>query len=336
MRHVRTQTFSALEGTARCPADDNHGALKLTVLRLDVVLLDETWNTQQGGHHILTQDVEDVTWRKGVNVDNTRDQRNAKGCIHLELIKTQNLKIHKSPATGCKLHVSPFDIAPVSCIKKKSSNRRRKACKSQVITLSPYKNDLEQSLSTPTKPPLKRKVFRKPQPTRGTSKKQKKSDADSDEDSNAANESIVPADDDTDIDDIGQIVPDDKDATCLFCDGRFSEDHREELWVRCLMCNMWAHEHCSGAEKDNYGIFGTCKRNPYDSGALLLGSLHSNNYPRRINTTSEPEFVKETRPLSDKQSGPEITVALVAKPTQWMYIRDETTFYDAKIIQGLN
>ncbi|KAF5273220.1 hypothetical protein FQA39_LY07551 [Lamprigera yunnana] len=130
----------------------------------------------------------------------------------------QDLKIYKSPPTGCELHVSLFDIAPISVIKKKASNRGRKACKSQVITSSPYKNDLEQSLSTPKKPPLKRKVFPKPQPTRGASKKQKKSDADSNEDSNAANESFVPADDDMDIDDIGQIVPDDKDTTCLFCD----------------------------------------------------------------------------------------------------------------------
>ncbi|KAK4882781.1 hypothetical protein RN001_006100 [Aquatica leii] len=159
---------------------------------------------------------------------------------------------NSTPPTGCELHVSPFDIAPIPVINKKASNRGTKACKSQVITSSPYKNDLEQSLSTPKKPPLKRKVFPKPQPTRGASKKQKKSDADSDENSNAANESFVPADDDMDIDDIGQIVPDDKDATCLFCDGPFSEDHRGELWVRCVMCNMWAHEHCTGAEKDNY------------------------------------------------------------------------------------
>ncbi|KAF5290945.1 hypothetical protein FQA39_LY14551 [Lamprigera yunnana] len=146
----------------------------------------------------------------------------------------QDLKIHKSPPTGCELHVSPFDIASIPVIKEKASSRGRKACKSQVISLSPYKNDLEQSLSTPKKPPLKRKVFPKPQPTRGASNKQKKSDADS-EDSSAANESFVPANDDMDIDDISQIVPDDKDATCLFCDGRFSEDHRGELWVYDLL-----------------------------------------------------------------------------------------------------
>lgn len=140
----------------------------------------------------------------------------------------QDSSIHNSQSTGSKFLVSPFDVAPIPVIRKKASNRGRKPCKSQVITSSPYKNDLEQSLSTPKKPPPKRKVFPKPKPT------------------------FVPADDEVDIDDIGQIVPDDKDAACLFCDGRFSEDHRGELWVRCLMCNMWAHEQCSGAEKGNY------------------------------------------------------------------------------------
>ncbi|KAF5279503.1 hypothetical protein FQA39_LY05613 [Lamprigera yunnana] len=135
---------------------------------------------------------------------------------------------------------------------KEIDTDEEESIESQVITSPPYKNDLQKSLSTSKKPPLKRKVFPKSQPTRGASKKQKKSDADSDKDSNAANESFVPTDDDMDVDDIGQIVPDDKDTTCLFCDGRFSEDRREELWVRCLMCNMWAHEQCSGAEKDNH------------------------------------------------------------------------------------
>lgn len=152
---------------------------------------------------------------------------------------------------GSKIHVSPFDVAPIPVIKKRTSNRGRKPCKSQVITSSPYKNDLEQSLSTPKKPPPKRKLF--PNPRREASKKQKKcDDSDSDQDSNAESEPFVPADEDIDIDDVGQIVPDDKDATCLFCDGRFSEDRRGELWVCCLMCNMWAHDLCSGAEKDNY------------------------------------------------------------------------------------
>ncbi|CAH1979310.1 unnamed protein product [Acanthoscelides obtectus] len=68
----------------------------------------------------------------------------------------------------------------------------------------------------------------------------------------AKNEEFLPADKDLDTDEIGQFTPDDNDATCIFCDHRFSEDNTGELWVRCIMCRLWAHEQCSGAEKDDY------------------------------------------------------------------------------------
>ena len=48
----------------------------------------------------------------------------------------------------------------------------------------------------------------------------------------------------------GQKKPDDLDATCIFCEVRFSEDRKGELWVQCLMCNLWCH--VAGAERDDY------------------------------------------------------------------------------------
>ncbi|CAH1953904.1 unnamed protein product [Acanthoscelides obtectus] len=86
---------------------------------------------------------------------------------------------------------------------------------------------------------VKRKVF--PEIT-----EKEKSDDESDK------QAFVPDDEDMDVDEIGQSVCDDKDAVCLFCDERFSENQIGELWVRCIMCNLWAHEQCSGAEKDDY------------------------------------------------------------------------------------
>ncbi|GBM39565.1 hypothetical protein AVEN_52919-1 [Araneus ventricosus] len=35
------------------------------------------------------------------------------------------------------------------------------------------------------------------------------------------------------------------DSTCIFCDGKFSEDTRREVWVKCDMCQMWAHLDCA-------------------------------------------------------------------------------------------
>ena len=50
----------------------------------------------------------------------------------------------------------------------------------------------------------------------------------------------------------GQKKPDDSDAQCIFCEGRFSEDRKGELWVQCLMCNLWCHVDCAGADRDEY------------------------------------------------------------------------------------
>jgi len=44
----------------------------------------------------------------------------------------------------------------------------------------------------------------------------------------------------------------DDDAWCMFCDRKFSEDCKGELWVMCVMCSLWAHVDCAGAEKGVY------------------------------------------------------------------------------------
>lgn len=55
-----------------------------------------------------------------------------------------------------------------------------------------------------------------------------------------------------DVEELEQSVSEDKDVVCLFCDARFSEDHKGEFWFRCIMCNLWANEQYSVAEKDDY------------------------------------------------------------------------------------
>lgn len=42
------------------------------------------------------------------------------------------------------------------------------------------------------------------------------------------------------------------EAVCMFCDGNFSDDHRGQIWVQCILCHSWAHEDCSGAVNDHY------------------------------------------------------------------------------------
>lgn len=63
---------------------------------------------------------------------------------------------------------------------------------------------------------------------------------------------ITDIDGSKNMDQIGQFVPENNETTCLFFDERFSQDTREELSVQWLMSCSWAHEQCSGAEKDAY------------------------------------------------------------------------------------
>jgi hypothetical protein len=63
----------------------------------------------------------------------------------------------------------------------------------------------------------------------------------------------LPSDSDTELavpfaDD--STTEEEQDADCVFCTGRFSEDHSGEDWLRCAKCFRWAHTLCAGMEKD--------------------------------------------------------------------------------------
>jgi hypothetical protein len=67
--------------------------------------------------------------------------------------------------------------------------------------------------------------------------------AQSDTPSDSATEMAVPvADDSTEKD--GE-----QDADCVFCTGRFSEDHNEEGWIRCEKYCSRAHTLCASMEE---------------------------------------------------------------------------------------
>ena len=38
-----------------------------------------------------------------------------------------------------------------------------------------------------------------------------------------------------------------KDAKCIFGDGKFSEDERGEIWIKCFSCSLWGHPDFTGA-----------------------------------------------------------------------------------------
>ncbi|GBM15005.1 hypothetical protein AVEN_266905-1 [Araneus ventricosus] len=63
---------------------------------------------------------------------------------------------------------------------------------------------------------------------------------------------LVDSDDDINLDINDGDKPDSRKATCIFCDGKFSEDTRGEVWVKCVMCQMLAHLDCAGTETASY------------------------------------------------------------------------------------
>ena len=44
-------------------------------------------------------------------------------------------------------------------------------------------------------------------------------------------------------------IEEEQDADCVFCTGRFSEDHNVEEWTRCAKYFRWAHALYLGMEE---------------------------------------------------------------------------------------
>ena len=162
----------------------------------------------------------------------------------------------QSPIFGVnrKYLVSPQDISPVPVTRKKG-NRQRKSQGSKVITGSPYKAELSEFLRRKEQimkgKSSKRKLNYKP-PMKRPRKKKQSSSSESEpsvEISSGESDLDIPA---------GRSDPDDNDCYCLFCNGRFSDDSRGELWVQCLACYNWAHSECADVETDAY-ICDFCK-----------------------------------------------------------------------------
>ncbi|KAL0809939.1 hypothetical protein ABMA28_010794 [Loxostege sticticalis] len=156
--------------------------------------------------------------------------------------------------------VSPYDISPVPKKIRKTSNRGRKAAVASVITSSPYKNDLmeKNNKKTANEQKTNKNKTGKAQKKKPKNMKKKNQKGSDDKDIDSEDEEDVPLDSDTDPDPIFGDVPNSADAECMFCQQLFSENTRGELWVRCMMCELWAHNDCAGPEFDTW-ICDFCK-----------------------------------------------------------------------------
>lgn len=138
--------------------------------------------------------------------------------------------------------ISPFQISPIPDIKaRRASNRGRKAAKSTLLTSSPYKNELQES--------LKKKQDQTMDKTKKGKGKGKKTKVKSKEvhmsSSEEENEPLY-----ADSSDESPNRSNFSDAKCFYCESLYSMDNRGESWIQCLCCKLWAHEECSGIETD--------------------------------------------------------------------------------------
>nr|CAH7736079.1 unnamed protein product [Callosobruchus chinensis] len=162
-----------------------------------------------------------------------------------------------SSATSNKCLVTPYDISPVPQPKKSTSNKGRKPTKSAIISSSSYKKDLEEAQakrSKQTKNGDKKKAIKKRTVTRKRNRRGK-----SDSESSEYNcSTMIDIHDNTDssadipTNTADTQIPTEEDAECFFCDGKYSEDREGEEWVKCLMCEMWAHSACAGYDYEFY------------------------------------------------------------------------------------
>ena len=172
---------------------------------------------------------------------------------------SENVRTPPEPVACSSNFVLPYQISPPPP-KKQTSMRGRKPGTSSILTGSPYKTQLETDLSAKREKNAKKDskgVKKKPPKAENPlpekkiklekkhSKKLFTTESSSDDESF---HSVVSSE----LDFVPSTTLDDTDADCLFCNGKFSEDARGEVWVKCLSCSMWAHLDCAGAEKTDY------------------------------------------------------------------------------------
>lgn len=141
-------------------------------------------------------------------------------------------------ASSSKGFVSAWQISPLPKIRKPISTGRGRKSKATVLTKSPYKNQLEESIERKRKqgkPKIKKekKTLKKPmQHTR----KAKTEDLSSDSEI-----SVVYAE--SDQENFVDTPPD--EAICSFCGKAWKDEKTTSEWSACLQCDMvWAHIVC--------------------------------------------------------------------------------------------
>lgn len=127
--------------------------------------------------------------------------------------------------------IGPNELAPPPRVQESITGRRqtnRKKGKASLITGSPYRKELKESLDSKKSNATKKSSFQRPPKTPKTKKQQTKK------------KKVVNMERESD----------DDDAECFYCHQKFTQSSADQGWIKCNGCVEWAHESCAGCDDD--------------------------------------------------------------------------------------
>jgi DDE superfamily endonuclease/helix-turn-helix, Psq domain len=134
-------------------------------------------------------------------------------------------------------YFSPDQIAPYpQAPKTKLKASQRKRGKSVILTSTPYKDELENSLKMKSPAQMNLKKIRSNTKIQSLNEKQPKKVLKGKGKENMPVQSSDSEEDDTE---------------CFYCNKKYSTDIHGEGWIRCCSCKKWAHDACAGADDDD-------------------------------------------------------------------------------------
>lgn len=147
----------------------------------------------------------------------------------------------ENQAIGSNFKISPKALMSIPRAIKKPVTRNVRRGKTVILTESPYKKELEESISAKNKNVVKRQIGKALKTNIITKKydsssKKKKADA-RDLVSSSSDEDSQP------------------ETACLYCNDLFSNSKSEEGWIQCCSCKNWCHEECAGVDSDDCDQF---------------------------------------------------------------------------------
>lgn len=160
--------------------------------------------------------------------------------------KPDNIERSSPIRTSAFLNALPEDIMPIPKVQTNAKRATRKRGKTAILTSTPYKNELEESLSEKAKK-VKRNLTQIDNPKKTIAKEKEtkgiKNKATKEKKTKGKKKKTILYVFDS------ESSPEEEDAECLYCQEFYSKS--TEGWVACNLCHLWAHNSCAGIDTDD-------------------------------------------------------------------------------------